>query len=146
MEEFNPNWLAIIVASVIPLITGFLWYNPKTFGITWMREAGMTEEKAKQMNIPKTYGITVILSFVIALFLWVWTTTGGAPSEPHGTAEFMTFKHGAFHGALLAIIVGLPIMGINALFEQKSFKYIAINIGFWILTLAIMGGIVNAWI
>ncbi|WP_317166930.1 DUF1761 domain-containing protein [Winogradskyella ursingii] len=146
MEEMHINWLALIVASIVPLVTGFVWYNPKTFGNAWMRETGMTEEKAKQMNMLKTYGLTVVLSFFVSFFLFVWTTTGGAPTEPHGTEAYMTFKHGAFHGALLALIIGLPVLGINALFEQKSFKYIAINVGYWILTMAIMGGIVNAWV
>ena len=32
--------------------------------------------------------------------------------------------------------------GTNALFERKGFRYIAVNAGYWILTLMIMGGII----
>jgi len=146
MQEFDINWLALIAASILPLVTGFIWYNPKVFGTAWMKESGMTEEKAKSMNPAKTYGLAVVLAFLLAFFLWSLVMTGGGPGMPHGPeGEFMTFKHGAFHGALLAILVALPVLATNALFEMKSFKYMAINVGYWVLTMALMGGIINAW-
>ena len=146
MEEMNINWLAIAVATIIPLVTGFIWYNPKVFGIVWMRESGMTEEKAKQMNPAKTYGLAIVCAFLIAFFLWPQVLMGGGPDMPHGVDPFLTFKHGAFHGALIGLLLVLPVFWTNALFEQKSFKYVAINVGYWVVTLAIMGGIINAWV
>lgn len=146
MEDMNINWIALAVAAVIPLITGFIWYNPKVFGITWMRESGMTEEKAKQMNPAKTYGLALVLSFLVATFLWSVVMIGGGGGEVHGMEPYLTFKHGAFHGVITSLFIVLPVFWINALFEQKSFKYVAINMGYWIVTLAIMGGIINAWV
>jgi hypothetical protein len=32
------------------------------------------------------------------------------------------------------------------MFEKKSVKYVAINAGYWIVTLAIMGGIICQWL
>ena len=58
------------------------------------------------------------------------------------SGSFHTFKHGAFHGALLGIFTILPIIATGAMFERKGFKYIAINAGYWILCLTIMGAIV----
>jgi hypothetical protein len=57
----------------------------------------------------------------------------------------MTFKHGAFHGVLISIMIVLPVFATNALFEQKSFKYVAINVGYWVVTFALMSGLLNAW-
>ena len=145
MEEFDINWLALIAASILPLVTGFIWYNPKVFGTVWMKESGMTEEKAKSMNPGKTYGLAVLLAFLAAFFIWPMVFLGGAPGEAHGADPFMTFKHGALHGAMLALFIVLPVFGTNALFEMKSFKYVAINVGYWIITFALMGGIINAW-
>lgn len=146
MEEMNINWIAMVVAAILPLVTGFIWYNPKVFGTAWMKESGMTEEKAKSMNPGKTYGLAVVMAFLIAFALWPEVMLGGAPSDPHGTEAFMTFKHGAFHGALLGFTVAMPVLATNALFEQKSFKYVAINAGYWIVTMALMGGLINAWV
>ncbi len=54
---------------------------------------------------------------------------------------FRTFGHGAFHGILSAIFFGLPLIGISALFERKSFKYIFIHLFYFIICFALMGGI-----
>ena len=144
MEGMNINWLALVAAAILPLVTGFLWYGP-LFGKAWMKETGITEEKAKQMNPAKTYGIAVILAFFIAFSIWPMVFMGGAPDMPHGVDPYLTFKHGALHGAMLGLFVALPVLAINSLFEQRSFKYVAINGGYWIVTMALMGGIINGW-
>ena len=56
--------------------------------------------------------------------------------------RFRTFKHGALHGTIMALFVALPLLGTNALFERRGFKYIAIHTGYWIVTLALMGGVI----
>ena len=45
------NFLAILVAAIVPLFIGFIWYGPMLFQNAWMREAGMTEEKMKSSNM-----------------------------------------------------------------------------------------------
>lgn len=144
MDGMDINWLALIAASILPLATGFLWYGP-LFGKAWMKESGMTEEKAKTMNPAKTYGLAVLMAFLIAFFIWPMVLMGGPDDMKHGTEAFMTFKHGALHGSMLGLFVALPVFATNALFEMKSFKYVAINVGYWIVTMALMGGIINAW-
>ncbi len=56
--------------------------------------------------------------------------------------NFRTFKHGALHGALSGIFFALPVIGINALFERRGWKYTTVHIGYWTITLALMGGII----
>ncbi|MGV6831946.1 MAG: DUF1761 domain-containing protein [bacterium] len=139
------NWLALVCASLLPLVTGFIWYGP-LFGKAWMKETGMTEEKAKQMNPAKTYGLAVIFAFLVAFFIVPQVFLGGMPpDELHGAEQFMTFKHGALHGAIIGLFVVLPVFATNALFEQKSAKYVMINAGYWVLTMALMAGLINAW-
>jgi hypothetical protein len=60
--------------------------------------------------------------------------------------RFRTFQHGALHGALLGFLTILPVISIIAMFERKSFKYVAINAGYWIVTLALMGGVICQWL
>ncbi|MGB1032650.1 MAG: DUF1761 domain-containing protein, partial [Flavobacteriales bacterium] len=57
-----------------------------------------------------------------------------------------TFGHGALHGVLAGLFIALPLLATNALFERKGFKYISVNVGYWIVTLALMGGVVCAWL
>ena len=59
--------------------------------------------------------------------------------------NFRTFKHGALHGSVIGLFVVLPIMGTNALFERKGGKYIFVNVSYWVLCLALMGGVLCQW-
>ena len=90
----------------------------------------MTEEKAKQSNMILTFGLAVVLAFIAAFYIYATVMFGGSPEDPHGVPESMNFGHGAFHGAILGLFVVMPAMVTNALFEQKSFKYMFVNVGF----------------
>lgn len=156
------NFLAIIFAAFIPLITGFIWYNPKFFGNTWMKESGLTQEKIKSSNMGVIFIFSVILSLMIGMFLQFVTIhqfgafgmIGGdeALAKPsyiafmndYGTA-FRSFGHGALHSFMTGIMFVLPMLAINAMFERKSWKYILINTGYWTLTITLMGGIICGW-
>jgi hypothetical protein len=160
----NFNFMIFALAALVPLVTGFIWYNPKTFGTIWMKSSGLTEDNMKGANMPLIFGLTFIFSFFIAMMLnflvihqWGVFSTLGGPSVVDGNAEletyladfmtkfgtnFRTFKHGVLHGAMSGLFFAMPIIAINALFERKGFKYIAVNAGYWIVTLAIMGGII----
>jgi len=156
MEHVNP-W-AIPIAAIAALVVGFIWYNPKVFGNAWMKASGMTEEKMKGANMFAIFGLALLFAAMLASSLMQMTThqfgaqslVGGDPSTAlpsyaafmadYGDA-FRTYKHGALHGALAGLFVALPILGTNALFERKGAKYIFINTGYWVVTLAIMGAI-----
>jgi len=57
------NFYAVLVAALSSFVVGFIWYNPKVFGTIWMKESGMTEEKAKNGNMAKIFGLTFVFSF-----------------------------------------------------------------------------------
>jgi hypothetical protein len=156
------NFYAVLAATLVTLPIGFIWYNPKVFGTIWMNESGMTEEKAKGANMIKVFGLTILFSLMIAFILQpivihqfgALGMVGGGhleikPSYDAFMADYghayRTFKHGALHGSMTGIFLALPLVGINALFERKSWKYILINAGYFIVCLTIMGGILCGW-
>lgn len=162
------NFPILLLAAVIPMFTGFVWYHPKVFGNAWMHSAGLTEEQLKGANMLKIFGLTFILSLLFAFILQTmvihqWHFLSLLADEPGfdepgspvtaKVSEFMgmygtryrTFGHGSFHGVIIGIMFILPIIAINGLFERKSAKYIFINAGYWILTTALMGGVICAW-
>ncbi len=154
------NFPALVVASLITLFIGFIWYHPKVFGTAWMKETGMTEEKAKQGNLIKIFGLTLLYSFLISFMLTqivnheigALQAAGGNINDSalkeflkvhHG--KFLTFKHGLLHGIIAGVLFAFPVIAINSLFEQKSWKYILINAGYWIIALGIMGAVICGW-
>lgn len=158
-----PNMVVVFIASLIPLIIGFIYYHKNVLGTTWMHEIGTNPEELQKGNMALIFGITFVFSLMLAfVFPQIVIHQNGvvsalmnnkSPEDVAYLANFMekygknfrTFKHGAFHGVLYALFFALPVLGINALFERKSFKYIFIHLGYWLITLAIMGGIVCQW-
>lgn len=161
-------WI-VFVAALVPLIVGFIWYNPKVLGRKWMAAADINEEKMRSGNMGLVFGLTYLFSVFIASGMTsmvihqfgAMSVLSAEPDfkDPNSEAAMMlkkflelfgnshrTFGHGAFHGLLGGIMLALPVIGINALFERKGFKYIAINAGFWILCFALMGGIICQWL
>ena len=61
----NINWFALVIAALSMLIVGFRWYHPKVFGTIWMKEIGMTEERAKNSNMLLIFSVSVILAFFV---------------------------------------------------------------------------------
>ena len=59
--------------------------------------------------------------------------------------EFDTFLHGAWHGTFVAIVFGLPILLVSNIYLRVSWKTIIALFVFWVVCLAIMGGIVDAF-
>ena len=158
------NFLIFFIAALVPLVIGFVWYGP-LFGNAWMKEMGFTKESLEGKNMVLTFILCYIFSLLIALFLLpatihqmgVFSTLAEEPGFAESTGEafayfqdfltnygdrFRTFKHGALHGVLTGIFLVLPVLAIIAMFERKSVKYVAINTGYWIVVLAIMGGLV----
>lgn len=158
-------FLTDLAAAFVPLILGFIWYNPKVFGNAWIKAAGLDEAKMKGANMAVIFGVTFVLSYMLALALDAIVIhqmhlfslvaddaknpdTQSAATQWLGDAfskygnHYRTFKHGVFHGVLAGLFFAVPVLTVNALFERKGFKYIAINAGFWIVSIALMGGII----
>lgn len=166
------NYFAILAAALVPMLLGFIWYHPKLFGTIWMQQTGMTEEKAKQGNMAVKLGLSFLFSVMIAFVLnglavhdtfvqgalYYETNRTMKPQPGSESAQWLdyyntrlaasnhTFPHGAFHGLFLTgLLIALPLIATNALFEGRGFKYIAVNAGYWLVCLSLMGGIIAAW-
>lgn len=133
MDISSLNLPAVLVAAVSCFILGGLWYSGLLFGKTWMQESGITEERAKNQNIPKTFGLAFIASLVIAFILAMFL---GSESTLHS---------GLFYGFLAGFGWVAMAFAINDLFEQRSFKLFLINASYHTLAFTIMGGIIGAW-
>jgi hypothetical protein len=155
------NFIALLLAALSTLVVGFIWYHPNVFGTIWMKESGMTEDKMKGSNMILIFSMSILYAFLISFVLQMLVIhqfgamgmIGGDPSKAlpsysafmtdYGTA-FRTFKHGALHGFMTGLFLALPIIGVGALYERRSFKYVLIAGGYWVISCMIMGGIICA--
>ncbi|MGZ3919984.1 MAG: DUF1761 domain-containing protein [Bacteroidia bacterium] len=163
------HWYVPFVAALIPLFIGFIWYNPKVFGNAWMKASNTPmPEKGKGPNMALIFTMCYILSIFVAFALMtitihqmgVFSVLADEPGMRDPNSEvsimfkdfmqkyghnFRSFKHGALHGTIAGIMIALPVIGTSAMFEGRKFKYIAITSGYWIVSMALMGGVICAF-
>jgi len=157
------NYPILFGVALVPLLLGMIWYNPKVLGKAWMDACGITEEKidnAGKGGMWKTLIFVYIFS-LMACFVYMqlcihqlgaYGMIGGGMADktlPSFQAfmndygqVFRTFKHGALHGGIASFIMSLFMMGITALLEMRSWKYILIHVVYFTICGIIMGGLI----
>lgn len=133
MENFYINHIAVFFCAVMSLVIGFLWWSPFLFQKPWQAEVGLTDEQLAKANPAKTFGLSFLLAWIVSYNLAFFL---GAP----GT----TWQWG-IGSALLAATWVVAMFIIIALFEQRTFRYIAINCGYVIVYFAVIGFILGIW-
>lgn len=136
MEQIN--WLSLIIATLTPTIVGMIYYHPKVFGTIWMKSIGLSEEDFKKQNRIVLFIVSLIMSFILSFSLLNFNNTFGQEGE------FDTFGHGAFHGIVVSLFIIMPVLIMGGMYELKKFKILVINMVYWIITLALIGGVVDA--
>jgi hypothetical protein len=162
------NILYTLISALVPLLVGFIYYNEKVMGRAWMKATGLDPEYLKKANMLKIFGFTLLFSVFLSLFLIpvvlhvshlfsLVAPKPGQEMDPNSEVyrdlmafyekygkNYRTFGHGALHGVLAALFGAWPVIGINALFERRGWRYTAIHLGYWVITFGLMGGIICA--
>lgn len=113
------NLLAVLVATVVNMVLGMIWYSPKLFGKAWMKLTGMTDEKAKK-GMKKGFALGVLASFLKVYFLAVVLMV----------IDPLTIYEAEAFGALLVLALLLPGELDGVAWEQRPAKLMWINLGF----------------
>ena len=128
MDLWNISWAATLIAAFAGFAVGGLWYGP-IFGELWQREAGLSDERIKNSNMPLIFGTTFLLNLIAAFLLGHVLSTYGRP--------------GLYTSALVGFGIGLgPVatsIGVNYLFSRKSMKLFLIDGGYWTVIYTVMG-------
>ena len=129
------NYLAVLLAGLISMPVGFIWYMPKVFGNTWMKGARLKEKDLEGGPLP--YVLSLIASFVTAYVL----------------AHVTYLSHNFFNNSWLedslmtAFWVWLGIaftrMSVHMLYERKRPVDFAIAHGYEFVTFMLMGLIIG---
>jgi hypothetical protein len=128
------NYLAVLAATVSTFVIGGLWWSPLLFQKAWMRANGFTEDNLQEGNTAKIFGVSFLLTLVMAFNLAMFL------SGPDTTVAW-----GATAGVLAGggwVALGIAVV---ALFERRSWTYILINGGYFAVAFAVMGAILGAW-
>lgn len=127
------NYLAVLAAAISTFAIGGVWYSPLLWQNAWMKANRLTEADLGGAGQARIFGLAFVFAVVMALNLAMFLN---APDT--------TTAWGAAAGALTAIWVVLGIATV-ALFERRPPAYMAINGGYWLVSLVAMGTILGAW-
>jgi hypothetical protein len=136
---YQPNLIAIIVAGIIPMAVGSLWYGP-AFGGLWMKLTGRTEEEIRESMKPiKMYVVTFIMALVTA---WVLAQLIQLRAEAFTVDGF-------FSGIQIAFFVWLGFVitiGYQAVaFENQKVTLYLLNMAYNLVSLVAMGALLGVW-
>ncbi|HXX06454.1 MAG TPA: DUF1761 domain-containing protein [Pseudolabrys sp.] len=134
METFPINWWAVVAAAIVKIVLGAIWYSPIAFLPKWMAATGVSEAHMKTA-FPKAIAIDIVGAFVLALVLLHAVHYAGARTVGQGATV-------GFFGWLG--FIGVLSLG-QIVYEQRPFSYFAINNGYLLLSLMIMGAILAVW-
>lgn len=127
------NWLAVVVSTIIAFAIGGVWYSKALFGSMWLEEVGLTEEAAKEANMPMTFGGTFVLQFVAVTAVALVVGSNG------------TWLSGLQTGLLIGVFWIATAYGITYLFEQRSLRLFFINAGYNVILFALVGTLIGYW-
>jgi hypothetical protein len=134
MTMLNINPLAIVVATIVPMVLGFLWYGP-LFGNTWMAARGITREQMGSVNAGQAYGLTTVFALVTAVAMALVISAAA-------TQDMAT---GATLGAIVGIGLVATALATNGIFEERSWTLVGLNAGYQIVSLIVMGAVIGLW-
>ncbi len=132
------NYLAVLVAAVINMVLGFLWYGP-LFAKPWMKYNGYTKEwmdkQMKESNMGAKYGMMFIAALVMAYFMsWVVRLTG-----TH------TLTSGAITGGMVWLGFTATTQFANWVFSGKKVGLYFIETGYFLVSFVIFGAVFALW-
>ncbi len=135
------NWLAVIACVVVSMISGSLWYNPKTFFPMWWKGIGKgPNDTPGSANMNLTWGLTLLSSLVQAVAMaWMVKAMGGLMP---GGVSLIT---GLGTGFMLGLGFVAPTALTNKLFAGHGLKIWAIEVGNHLINFMLFGAILGAW-
>ena len=131
------NWLAVIACVVFSVVSGSLWFGPKTFFPVWWKAIGKSESD-KPDGRPMTWILIMVSSFVQAVFMALMVNAMGSMT---GGA---TLVSGVTAGFLLWLGFVAPTSLVNKLFPGYL-KAWAIENGNHLINFVVFGAILGAW-
>jgi hypothetical protein len=136
------NWLAVVVCVIVSMVSGSLWYNPKTFFPVWWKGIGKTENDTPGMAGPAmgmVWALTILSSFVQAVFMALMVNAMGSITGG------VTLISGVTTGLIIWLGFIAPTYLVNKLFAGQSLKIWAIEVGNHLVNFLLFGAILGAW-
>lgn len=134
MPGTDINYLAVLIAAILSMAIGALWYSPAMFSKPWMKLVGK-KEKDLQGGSSVAYAIAMLAFLLIAFVMAHFVRYVGANNVVRGLET----------GLWLWMGFVATTMAINYAFGQRPQKLWAIDAGYFLVTFLVSGALLAAW-
>jgi len=124
------NYLAVLVAWIVHVVTGLVWFRPELFGNEWSKLTGKELTPAKKWLIPGLFGHLLMILVLVILIKLTRSTTGFS---------------GLFIGFLAWIGFVVPMESGELVWEKIPFRLFLLRTGNQLIGMAAAGFILGAW-
>ena len=134
-QSVRQNYWAILVAAVACFLFEACWYS--FFYQAWLNGTGRTEEwlRGTGMNVGVQFSTALVAAAVIATGISCITQLTGPQTAVRGIKV----------AALSWLGFVLTTWATEYVFEVRPLSLLAINGGFWLIGMSLMGAIVGGW-
>ncbi len=142
MTQVYVNYLAVLVAAIVNMALGFVWYGP-LFGKLWMSLIGITKEKIDEQKSKdgmwKGYLIAFLGSLVMGYVLAHSLVFASSYLGIGGMVAGLMAGFWSWLGFIAPVTLG------SVLWEGKSWRLWFLINGYYLVSLLIMGSILAVW-
>jgi hypothetical protein len=138
LPNVNVNLVAVIVTAIVSFVIGMLWYSPILFGKAWLK-AGEFDKKFIQKMHKEKMGRKMVASFVGGLLMACVLSYFVVYASASGFIEGMVVGFWLWLGLIAPVLLG------SILWEGRALQYYFINVVYWLVNVAVMGGILTVW-
>lgn len=133
MLPVNINYWAVLVAAILSMPVGALWYSPILFAKPWMKETGkkMSEMRGATTGYVLAFVAELITAYVLAHIIQY--------------AQATTLLQGLATAFWVWIGFVATAMAVNYTFEGRSQKLYLITAFHHLAVLLVMGAVLGAW-
>lgn len=134
--DVEVNYLAVLLAGVVSMVLGFLWYSPILLGKPWMKERGMSAESLKksQKEMGKWYGLSFVVSLITAYVLSHVMTLSINFFQYEALSAGLTTAFWMWLGFVMPVQLTAMIFS-----DKKNWKLFGIDTGYQLVSLLGMG-------
>ncbi|MEK7080125.1 MAG: DUF1761 domain-containing protein [Patescibacteria group bacterium] len=137
------NYGAVVVGMIVAVVLGGLWYGP-LFGKLWMREVGMAKPDVitpdMKRSMMRSYTFVALSSLVMTYVLAHVLVFSSAYTGATGVMAGLQAGFWSWLGFALPPTLG-PV-----LWEGKSFKYLLVTAGYYLVALLLIGVLLAVWV
>ncbi len=126
----NVNPLAVLIAGLIHMVLGLIWFMPKLFGNAWVELTGKEMKPATQW-IPAGIIGHLVMALVLAMIV--------------NLANATTVIGGAIVGIVICLGFVAPLEAGELVWEKIPFKLFMIRVGNQLVGFSLTGAILAIW-